>query len=77
MKELRKYIQKCVEEIFVDEETSSSDKKSDVTTDQSTWDAEFKASTPSAGFPKTTKTMWDAEFKKGSAPAKSTSAPAK
>jgi hypothetical protein len=64
MKMLRKYIQKCVEEIFVDEETSSSNKQDGVTTDQSTWDAEFKASAPDSGFPKTDKTMWDAEFNK-------------
>lgn len=70
MKELRKYIQKCVEELFVDEETSSTDKKDDVKSDQSTWNAEFQASTPSTEFQKTDKTMWDVAFKKTAAPAK-------
>ena len=63
---LRKYIQQCFEEMFIDEETSSSEKKDDIKSDNSTWAAAFQVSSkPNAGVmnaQKTDKTMWALKF---------------
>lgn len=64
MKALRKYVRKKLKDTF-QEETSSSQKKDDVKTDGSLWDAAFNDKDKKDPA-KSDKTMWDLKFGAGS-----------